>query len=82
MILFKGQRACVPYTVTYLPRLQVTPDELLNSAALHRATASINTSMAERDMKVDAARAKALVSQLQDVQQRIAAVAKGRNVSL
>lgn len=32
-------------------------------------------------MKVDAVRAKALVSQLQDVQLRIANVAKGRNVS-
>lgn len=32
-------------------------------------------------MKVDAVRAKALVSQLQEVQHRIANVAKGRNVS-
>lgn len=32
-------------------------------------------------MKVDAVRAKALVSQLQEVQLRIANVAKGRNVS-
>lgn len=32
-------------------------------------------------MKVDAVRAKALVSQLQEVQQRIANVAKGQNVS-
>ncbi|KAG8160272.1 hypothetical protein KVR01_009808 [Diaporthe batatas] len=38
--------------------------------------------MTETEMKVDAVRAKALVSQLQDVQQRIAAVAKGRNVRL
>lgn len=43
---------------------------------------SIGTSMTETEMKVDAVRAKALVSQLQDVQQRIASVAKGRNVSL
>lgn len=33
--------------------------------------------MSEPEMKVDPARAKALVSQLQEVQQRIAAVAKG-----
>ncbi|KAK2607337.1 hypothetical protein N8I77_006017 [Diaporthe amygdali] len=38
--------------------------------------------MTETEMKVDAVRAKALVSQLQDVQQRIASVAKGRNVRL
>ncbi|KAI3400024.1 hypothetical protein diail_4858 [Diaporthe ilicicola] len=37
--------------------------------------------MTETEMKVDAVRAKALVSQLQDVQHRIATVAKGRNVS-
>lgn len=54
---------------------------LLNSAALHRARVSIGTSMTETEMKVDAVRAKALVSQLQEVQHRIASVAKGRNVS-
>lgn len=32
-------------------------------------------------MKIDPARAKALISQLQEVQQRITAVAKGRPVS-
>lgn len=37
--------------------------------------------MSEAEMKVDPARAKALVSQLQEVQQRISAVAKGRPVS-
>ncbi|KAK7724145.1 hypothetical protein SLS64_000479 [Diaporthe eres] len=38
--------------------------------------------MTETEMKVDAVRAKALVSQLQEVQHRIANVAKGRNVRL
>ncbi|KAH8778829.1 hypothetical protein F5883DRAFT_543014 [Diaporthe sp. PMI_573] len=38
--------------------------------------------MTETEMKIDAVRAKALVSQLQDVQHRIAAVAKGGNVRL
>ncbi|KAL1860603.1 hypothetical protein Daus18300_009093 [Diaporthe australafricana] len=38
--------------------------------------------MTETEMKVDAVRAKALVSQLQEVQHRIATVAKGRNVRL
>ncbi|KAF3766092.1 hypothetical protein M406DRAFT_346169 [Cryphonectria parasitica EP155] len=38
--------------------------------------------MSETEMKVDPVRAKALVSQLQEVQQRISAVAKGRPVRL
>lgn len=38
--------------------------------------------MSDTEMKVNPARAKELVSQLQDVQQRIAAVAKGRPVRL
>jgi hypothetical protein len=37
--------------------------------------------MSETDMKVDPARASALISQLQGVSERIAAVAKGRAVS-
>lgn len=37
--------------------------------------------MSETEMKIDPARAKALISQLQEVQQRITAVAKGRPVS-
>jgi hypothetical protein len=36
---------------------------------------------AQPEMKIDPARAKALVSQLQSVSERLAAVAKGRNVS-
>jgi len=35
---------------------------------------------ADSEMKIDAARAKTLVSQLQSVSERIAAVSKGRNV--
>lgn len=38
--------------------------------------------MSETEMKVDPARAKALISQLQEVQQRISAVAKDRPVRL
>lgn len=38
--------------------------------------------MSEMEMKVDPLRANALVSQLQEVQQRISAVAKDRSVSL
>lgn len=34
----------------------------------------------EAEMRIDPARAKALVAQLQSVSERIAAVAKGRNV--
>lgn len=37
--------------------------------------------MSEIDMKIDPARASALVSQLQGVSERVAAVAKGRAVS-
>lgn len=36
---------------------------------------------AQPEMKIDPARAKALVSQLQAVQERVTAVAAGRNVS-
>jgi hypothetical protein len=38
------------------------------------------SNMSETDMKVDPSRAKALVSQLQGVSERIAAVANGRSV--
>ncbi|KUI67045.1 hypothetical protein VM1G_03258 [Cytospora mali] len=38
--------------------------------------------MSEAQMKVDPVRAKALISQLQEVQQKVAAAAKGRNVRL
>jgi hypothetical protein len=38
--------------------------------------------MSETDMKIDPTRASALISQLQGVNERIAAVAKGRAVSL
>ncbi|KAK7746657.1 hypothetical protein SLS53_001842 [Cytospora paraplurivora] len=38
--------------------------------------------MSEAEMKVDPVRAKALISQLQEVQQKVAAAANGRNVRL
>lgn len=41
----------------------------------------VRGTMSETEMKVDPARAKALISQLQAVKERIAVVAKGRSVS-
>lgn len=49
-------------------------------ARLSRPRAT-NKTMSSEEMKIDPARASALVSQIQGVSERIAAVAKGRSVS-
>jgi hypothetical protein len=49
--------------------------------ALSWLTLVTTRNMSNAEMKIDPTRAKALVSQLQDVSGRIAAVAKGRSVS-
>lgn len=55
----------------------------LTQLLTHTQPTHNSTKMSETEaMKIDPARAKALISQLQDVQQRVTAVAKGRPVRL